>query len=608
MSPKFPFENKRSGQEEMINKIKYCLENKKNLLIHAPTGIGKTVSALYPAVKFASKRGLNVFFLTPRHSQHIMAIETLRKIGNVKVMNIIGKMGFCNNVYEGLHPSDFHEMCNYLKKDGKCRFYNKVYNKGKVTDEAKAKVRELSGDILTSEEIKKRCKDFCPYEIACLGARKSTVIVADYFHLFNPYISGTFLAKIDKKLEDSIIIVDEAHQLPGRSRDLISSKLTSYILNRAVKEAKDVQAEISSDLVDFQSAIENLKGKIRIGDEGYISKSEINVNSFGLNFLERLKETSDLVIEEGKERSYCLSILDFLERWVNSDEQNFTRIIRKKQSRYGEQVEIKISALLPSEITSDIINNSYATILMSATLQPLEMYSDLLGVKRCESVSLKSAFPKKNRLNLIAPIATTKYSRRGEAQYKNYADIIKKIFDSVGGNTAVFFPSYFFLQQVENYLDGSINYFKESQELSKEQKNQMIVDFIKSKNSLLLGVQSGSFDQGIDFPNNSLKCTIVAGIALATPDLETKSVVSCYNRHYGKGMEYGYIYPAVQKVVQAAGRAIRSETDKAVVVYLDERFMWRNYIRALSGENFKVSRAPWIDIKEWNSIDNKVPM
>ncbi len=606
MSPKFPFENKRLGQEEMIKKVEYCLENRKNLLIHAPTGIGKTVSALYPAVKFASKRGLNVFFLTPRHSQHIMAIETLRKIGNVSVMNIIGKMGFCNNVYEGLSSGDFHEMCNYLKKDGKCKFYNKVYNKGKVTDEAKAKVRELSADILTSEEMKGRCRDFCPYEIACLGARKSTVVVADYFHLFNPFISDTFLAKIDKKLEDSIIIVDEAHQLPGRSRDLISSKLTSYILNRAVKEAKDVQAEISSDLEDFQSAIENLKGKIRIGDEGYISKSEININSFGLNFLERLKETADLVIEEGKERSHCLSILDFLERWMNSDEQNFTRIIRKKPSRYGEQVEVKISALLPSEITSDIINNSYSTILMSATLQPLEMYSDLLGVKNYESVSLKSAFPKENRLNLIAPIATTKYSRRGDAQYKNYADIIKKIFDSVGGNTAVFFPSYFFLHQVENYLDRGINCFKESQELSKEQKNQMLEDFIKSKNSLLMGVQSGSFDQGIDFPNNSLKCTIVAGIALATPDLETKSVVACYNRHYGKGMEYGYIYPAVQKVVQAAGRAIRSETDKAVVVYLDERFMWRNYIRALSGENFKVSRAPWIDIKDWKGVDNKV--
>ena len=136
--------------------------------------------------------------------------------------------------------------------------------------------------------------------------------------------------------------------------------------------------------------------------------------------------------------------------------------------------------------------------------------------------------------------------------------------------------------------------------ITKNQKSDLLKNFMNSKNGLLVGVQSGSFDQGIDFPNNILKCVIIAGLGLATPDLETKSLINCYNKNYGKGMEYGYIYPAVQKVIQASGRAIRSEKDKAAIVYLDERFLHRNYRLAVGGEKFRASREPWKDIEKWN--------
>ncbi len=608
MSLKFPFQKKRENQDELVQRVEDCIKNRKNLLIHAPSGIGKTAGVLYPAVKLASELGLTVFFLTPRHSQHLIALETLKKIGEIKTVNIIGKRWFCNYFYDDLGSSDFQELCNYLKKEEKCEFYNKVFKKGELTEEAKTKINEVSKEILNSEELKKKCKDFCPYEIVCQSAKRSVVAVADYFHLFNPFVSGTFLAKINKNLEDSIVIVDEAHQLPGRATDLISSKLTTFVLNTAIKEASGMQRDVSQDIDNLRIRIEELaKDRLEHNNEAYVSKEEIVsiLNSLSPEFLDELQEVSDLVRGEGKEKSYCSGLSKFIENWINSDE-NFTRIIRKKDTRYGKQIELKLNALLPAAITSDIINNSYSTILMSATLQPLEMYANLLGVKNYETISFKSIFPKENRLNLVAPIATTKFSRRGEAQYKNYAEIISRIFNTVNGNTAIFFPSYYFLNQVSNFLDSRLNIFKEVQELTKERKTNLLKQFIGSEKGLLLGVQSGSFDQGIDFPNNSLKCIIIAGVALAMPDLETKSRIDCYNKNYGKGMEYGYIYPAVQKAIQASGRAIRSEKDKAVVVYLDERFLWRNYRQVLSGENFKVSREPWKDIEEWNSFGHSI--
>ncbi|MCD6274743.1 MAG: ATP-dependent DNA helicase [Candidatus Aenigmarchaeota archaeon] len=611
MPLKFPYPEKRENQDKMIQKVEECIKNRKNLLVHAPTGIGKTVGVLYPAIKSASKLGLNVFFLTPRHSQHLIALETLKKIGETKAVDIIGKRWLCHYFYDDLGQSDFQELCNYLKKEEKCEFYNKIFRKGELTEDAKNKIKEISKEILSSEEVKKKCKEFCPYEILCLAAKRSVVVVADYFHLFNPFVSETFLAKINKRLEESIIIVDEAHQLPGRAIDLISSKLTTFVLNNAINEAKDLNREFSLDIDNFRLGIEEIaRNKLGFNDEAYIDKEEIVslLNSLPSEFMHGLQEISDLVREEGKERSYCSGLLRFLENWINSDE-NFVRIIKRKETKYGKQFELKLKALLPEKVTSDVINNSYSTILMSATLQPLEMYANLLGVRNYETISFKSIFPPENRLNLIAPIATTKFSKRGDAQYNNYAKIIVKIFEVVNGNTAVFFPSYYFLNKVHDFLRGDLNIFRETPELTKEQKTNLLRQFINSEKSLLFGVQSGSFDQGIDFPNNSLKCIIIAGVALATPDLETKSLIDCYNKNYGKGMEYAYIYPAIQKAIQASGRAIRSERDKAVVIYLDERFLWRNYRLVLSGENFKVSREPWKDIEEWKfrekiSIEN----
>jgi DNA excision repair protein ERCC-2 len=599
----FPFATRRPGQQELMDKIESCLTARKSLLIHAPTGSGKTVSTLYPTVKFAQEKGLTVFYLTPRHSHHQIAINTLRKMGEVKVADVVGKAHLCNYIQEDDGSIDFHELCNYLKKGEKCNYYNNVLKKGELTPEAMVKVKNLSGKILAADELRHVCAGLCPYEISCFLARKSDVVIADYFHLFSPFIADTFLAKINKKLEESIIIVDEAHQLPSRVRDLISTKLTEYVLEKASQEAREFRSPIYGDLVGMQSAIRRaMREKLGSADEIYIAKEDMTdiFKSYGVEFLEELKLISEQAKEAGKKRSYCTALVNFIEMW-NSSTDNFARVAKKIRGHLGDKYEIRLTALLPSLISRQVIEGSYSTIMMSATLQPLKMYADILGFKNYDTISLRSAFPRENRLNIIAPIATTKYSQRSDEQYRNYASIIDKICQNINGNVAVFFTSYYFLQQVEKSI-GHHEKFIEDAEQTKDQKSALLNGFILSKGGLLLGVQGGSFDQGIDFPNNVLKSVIIAGISLAKPDLETKSLIDCYDKAYGKGMEYGYVYPAVQKAIQASGRAIRTENDKAAIIYLDERFMWANYRPVFADQGFTISKEPWEKVKEmkWN--------
>ncbi|MBN2095172.1 MAG: ATP-dependent DNA helicase [Candidatus Aenigmarchaeota archaeon] len=599
----FPFETKRPGQQELMDKITSCLENKKHLLVHAPTGIGKTVSALYPTLNFAKEKGLTVFYLTPRHSQHTIALNALKKMGDVKVTDMVGKLWLCNYLGEDMIGSDFHEICNFLKKDGKCAYYNNVITKGELTESAQKKINALSGSILAADELKEQCAGLCPYEISCFLARRSDVIIGDYFHLFNPYIADTFLAKINKKLENSIVIVDEAHQLPSRVRDLISSKLTEYVLDKAAQEAKEFKSAIYGDIMGLQSRIHNeMRVLLGFSEEAYLQKDDLSniFRQVGAEFLDELKLVSDQAKEAGKKKSFCASLAKFIEEWIASND-SYARVAKRVKAYGGDRYEIRLTALMPSLVSGGVISETHSTILMSATLQPLKMYGDLLGVPNYETILLRSSFPRENRLNIIAPIATTRYAQRGEDQYRTYAGAIEKICSNLSGNVAAFFPSYAFMQQVERLLDHQQKFIEDAEQ-SKDQKAVLLNQFILSDGGLLLGVQGGSFDQGIDFPNNVLKGVVIAGISLAKPDLETKSLIECYDKQYGKGMEYGYLYPAVQKAIQASGRAIRKESDKAVIVYLDERFTWSNYRPVFADHTFVVSKEPWEKLKEmeWN--------
>jgi DNA excision repair protein ERCC-2 len=244
---------------------------------------------------------------------------------------------------------------------------------------------------------------------------------------------------------------------------------------------------------------------------------------------------------------------------------------------------------------------------MSGTLTPQSMYVDLLGLEEENTTTraFKSPFPDENRLSLIVDTVTTKYSERDESMYQKYAWYLDKSFEAVPGNCAAFFPSYSMMNRVRDLLLEKTDQqlYVEQQRMNKEEKQTLVNKFASRKeqgDGALLGVAAGSLGEGVDYPGEVMKAAFVVGLPLQKPDLETKSLINFYDHKFGKGWDYGYSYPAMHRAVQAAGRCIRSKTDKGALVFMDKRYDWSNYRKVLPPDyKLKNTRAPWKEIEEF---------
>ncbi len=593
MSRLFPHETVREIQTELIRAVEEALENKKDLIVHAPTGLGKTAATISPALEYAISKNLNVFFLTSRHTQHRIAVETLKKIkekhnAEFACVDLIGKKWMCiDPTVENLYGMDFNEYCKKQREDNKCEFYTPLKEKGKLLTRAQKVVETLKKRPYSNEEIIEMCikEGMCPYEIAMRLAKDAKVVIADYYYAFNQSIRNTFLQKSGKALSDSILIIDEGHNLPKRCRDLYSHKLTMFMLERGLKEAaKHGFLETIEKLNIIKGVMEQFsQGLSHMQNEKLITKDEfIEAIESSIGYEDIIKEFNDVAdeIREKQKQSYIGGIVGFLEFWLG-DDKGFARIL----SLENGYPKLMYKCLDPSISTREIITDAYSTILMSGTLTPTSMYKDILGFDNADEKVLPSPFPKKNRLSIVIPETTTKFTKRSEEQFKDIANVLIKVVNNVPGNVAVFFPSYKIRDDVYTYFyelhKDKESILLEKPMLSKSEKEGLIDRFkgLKDKGGVLLAVASGSFGEGVDLPGDYLKGVVVVGLPLEKPNLETTKLIEYYDKKFSKGWDYGYVFPALTKTMQNAGRCIRSDTDKGVIVFLDERYSWPAYLR-----------------------------
>lgn len=610
----FPHPTIRQMQDELIADIIDTINKKTNLIAHAPTGLGKTAAVLSPSLAYSLKNNLTVFFLTSRHTQHHLAINTLRQIKKIHdldfiAVDIIGKKWMCpvDNI-ENLYANEFNEYCKKQREENKCEFYSNTKKKsGRATVLAKKILNDLK-ELSPShtEDMIDTCKkeELCPSEMASLLAKDASVIIADYNYIFNPGIRDNFFLKAEKKLENSIIIVDEAHNLPRRVRELLTERLSNFMLHRAVKEAKKFGYEEAAEKLSFiLNVLDELADELNKEKEEKIIKKE--------DFIDKIKESYDyneltgefaLIgddIREQQKQSYIGSIAGFLEVWLGQDE-SYARILSRTETAKAYLTILSYKCLDPSLLTKEVVNNSYAAILMSGTLTPTFMYKDILGAEKTIEKQYSSPFPKKNRLNLIIPETTTKFTRRNENEFNKIADICVNLTDLIPGNCALFFPSYSLRDSVYKYINkNKKEIILEKPKLNKKEKQDLLEKFKshKDKGAILFGVATGSFGEGIDLPGDLLKAVIVIGLPLEKPTLEIKELIDYYDKKFAKGWDYGYIFPAITKTLQNAGRCIRSETDKGVIVFLDERYSWKNYYKCF---------PPELDIRITKSYDKMI--
>ncbi len=612
----FPYDSLRMFQSELIDSVSNALKDKKNVIIHAPTGLGKTVGVLTPALDFAVKNDLTVIFATPRHTQHRIAIETLREIKKknnieLKVVDLIGKRHMCAQPSaEEMSNSEFYDFCHDVVKNKTCNFFNNIKNRDNLSLESESVIKNVSDNIMHVEELKdvSKSSSLCPFEIACITGKKARVIVADYHHVLSGSIRDNLMEKLNKELSECIIILDEAHNLPQKCRDLSSSQLSTSTLEFAAKECIDFNfIDAAGILNEIRVKIEELaEHKIKEDNEVLISKDELNKLIDNIVKADQLVGDLFFISEEAikvKKRSSCSTVAHFIENWQGQD-NGFTRFMNKSFNIKNKLiVTLNYRCLDPSLILSPISRDCYSMICMSGTLTPLEMYKDLFNINAI-GYEFKNPFPKTNRVDIIVPDTTTKFTARNDEMFEKIAAYCASIVNSVPGNSIVFFPSYGLRDKINSYFGNKCErtVLFESPNLSKQEKAELIDNFkgYKRHGAVLLAVSSGSFGEGIDLQDNLLKCVIVVGIPLDRPDLETRELISYYDQKFSRGWDYGYTMPAIIKCLQNAGRCIRSESDKGVIIFLDMRYIWESYFKCFPKDsNLRVSKDPVSLIKEF---------
>ena len=611
----FPFPHVREGQREFMGDVKHAVEAGGILIAHAPTGIGKTVAALAPAVQYAIENEKTVFFLTSKRSQHKIAIDTLRLINernglNLTAVDITSKQSMCPravSIYREFY-SLFNEFCKNEQRNKRCWYYMNH------DEEALARIR---CEIMHVEELCEWCKTrrVCPYKAALEVGKTADVIVCDYNHLFSRDIAAKVLEKIEKGLDELIVIVDEAHNLPDRIRNNLSSELRLKTISETARGIRNIDREMYNNLIEMEMILKKLvtnaarakRAEITVDRDFLIGELEkmlrrrIEVMSYN-EFVNAIRSRAEAIQESvstsrsmststdgesGREReilqSNLVSISDFLDAWTT--EEKCLRILS-----INDNPTLSLKLLDPSVLSEPVFRGAHATVMMSGTLYPVEMYADVLGAARINGREIalreyKSPFPRENRLIAVTKGLTTKYTRRGEAMYRRIGEKIAGIAENVRGGMAVFFPSYALLKAILAYLSPQVRrrVMVERREMGKVERNRLYEQLRDEESRILFAVQGGSFSEGMDYESNILKAIIVVGLPLSPPTLEVKATQGYYTGKYGaeKGRLYGYLYPAITKVLQAAGRGIRSEHDRCIIVLMDYRFAQFPYKRCL---------------------------
>ncbi len=580
MCVEFPYKF-RGEQRRMVEDIENVLESGGHIVINAPTGFGKTICALYPAVKYAISHGKKVLYLVRTNSQEHKVVEEAQKMG-VKIAPLQGRNKMCPLVHgdEELKrgdPEELYLLCTKLRKavekgdEDACIYYANYLKKRAMIKIENPIVAEEIYDIAVRNGI-------CPYEVLKDLVESSVVVVAPYIYFFVPFIRNMLLERMKVSPRDIILIVDEAHNLPDFARELRSDSLSMESINRMERECVEhgnplILNNTCSDVAEF------LKESIyRLADmdeeEGlvaeYLWEEELaELLGIGINSIKRLAmnliEIGTMIREKKAEkrklpRSYIYHAGTFMYLWQESYRYEFLHIVKR-----ADNPSLEIYCLDPSDST-EIMRNVYASISMSGTLDT-EIYKNLVNLPD-NTVMRKypSPFPAENLRVVYLEDVTTKYEEVDEniPKIARYIDEIA----SIGRNTLVLFPSYNVMGKVLSHLktDGIVDDRNMKQKILFER-----IESFRKEGGTIFSVFGGRISEGMDFPGEELEIVVIAGIPYPKPTSKIKMLEKYYDYKFGNGWEYAFRNPAKIKMLQAIGRLIRTPTDRGIVIILDKR-------------------------------------
>ncbi len=577
----FPYPELRLGQAEILEAVTGALKSCQHLLVEAPAGIGKTVAALVPALRFALAEEKRVFVLTAKTLQQEMATTVLRLLNQDDAFHSLrlrAKAKMCANDQVLCHE----EYCPYAKD-----YFSKLQSSRVVS-----RLLEDSGTLEPDRIFETaRQAEVCPFEVSLELAGRSQVVVCDYNYAFDPYVALSDFGA-DNDLSDTILVIDEAHNLVDRGRGYLSPKLASgqaraagmamarggEPIHRALAELCDRLARLIETAVSSALAEEPPETPAA---EAALPEEELwalrpSFDEAFIDYLEYRRETSSFRAEDPFVALY-FDFLRFLNGLVWSEGDAFSHCVERATA----SAELRILCKDPSHFLGQVLNRTHAVIGLSATLSPHDFYRDLLGFdpERLDLLSLASPFPPENRRVVIDSSVATLWRKRPE-NYPRIAERLGRFAERVPGNCLALFPSYEFLNEVAERLVVRRKRVLVQRRSDSDRDREEILETLRSSlagDTLLLAVAGGVFAEGVDYPGEMLKAVAVVGPCLPAVSLEQSLLRQYYDERFESGFEYAFVVPGMTRVVQAAGRLIRSSSDRGVIALFDERFLASPY-------------------------------
>ena len=562
----FPFPY-RKGQRELAVSVYRTILRKKKLFIQAPTGVGKTISTVFPAVKAVGEElGEKIFYLTAKTITRTVAeqaFETLRKQNlKFKVITLTAKEKICFCEETSCNPDD----CPYAKGHFD-RVNDAVY-------ELLMREDVMSREVLEAQARKHKV---CPFEMALDVSTWVDGVICDYNYVFDPD------ARLRRFFAEGgaggyLFLIDEAHNLVERGRQMYSAELCKEDFLAVKKLVKGEAPRFAKRLEACNKILLAMKKEC----ENY--KVLDNISHFGIQLMNVLSET-DRYLEECVDKEVRETVLDFyfqVRSFLNIyDGLDENYVVYTEYQENGRFV-LKLFCVNPAANLQKCLDKGNSAVFFSATLLPIQYYKRLLSTEKDNyAVYIDSSFDTKKRLLMNGVDVSTRYAMRSREMYQRYATYIFRVVKAKMGNYLIFFPSYRFMEDVYQEFTQLLASDEEEMELVIQQKHMdeeerenflRAFEMGREKSLIGFGVLGGIFSEGIDLTNEKLIGTLIIGTGLPQVCNEREILKSYFDQKGLYGFDYAYRYPGMNKVLQAAGRVIRTEDDRGVILLLDERF------------------------------------
>ncbi len=596
----FPYPEVRVHQDQFITTIYNAVKDHKSALIEGANGLGKTISSLSAVLPVAMEKKLKVLYVARTHRQHERVIEELKAISSkqpVTGVSLRGRNEMCLYRFDSNQHYDaksLMEVCELMKAKGTCPYYKNADQQSYDY----LQLRQLIGTkSYKASEIMRACRkrNLCPYELVKSVLSEVNVVALSYLYVFDPDIRNAFMKNLETQLAKVILIVDEAHNLPETAADIAGSNLSLFLIHQAEREAKlfgyeDAEAFAKLLYTETEKRAQSVRKEEEI-EAAFLEKVRekagvLSPRSFYQNLIEEGTQIKKTLLAEGRHpRSYVNALGEFLLKWQETAADSaYIRVISKYMTKDNSQTaRLELVALDPSKVTQPVFSTTYANVVMSGTLQPLDAYAKITKMPEGTVQHIApSPFPPEHVRTLVCMGVTTALENRTPNMYQTFIKRILEVVQNTPVNTGIFTASYDVaksllaegLQEQIEKLHKPL--FYERRGMTSKANEKLVSDFKEQAlagGGVFLGVQGGRTSEGVDFPGNQMNSVIIVGVPYAEPTPRVKAQIAYYEKQFPTlGREYGYVLPAMKKASQCAGRPLRTLDDKAAIIFLDNRY------------------------------------